>query len=78
MPTALLPVGVEGAIMANTTPVAPFPITALIIEAQRELDLRRQFYWSRVRAGKMRQDDAHKRIALMAAIVKRLTVTAAL
>ena len=53
-------------------------ITALIAEAQRELDLRRQFYWSRVRAGKMRQDEADKRIALMAAIVKRLTVTAAL
>ena len=78
MPTALLPVGVEGATMANTTPSGPFPITALIIEAQRELDLRRQFYWSRVRAGKMRQDVADKRIALMAAIVRRLTVTAAL
>ena len=52
--------------------------TALIAEAQRELDMRRQVYWSRVRAGKMRQDDADKRIALMAAIVKRLTVTAAL
>ena len=64
--------------MANTTPVGPFPITALIVEAQRELDMRRQFYWSRVRAGKMRQDEADKRIALMAAIVKRLTVTAAL
>ena len=40
--------------------------------------LRRQYYWARVRAGKMRQADADKRIALMAAIVKRLTVTAAL
>ena len=64
--------------MANPTPIGAFPITALITEAQRELDLRRQYYWSRVRAGKMRQDDAVKRIALMAAIVKRLTVTAAL
>ena len=64
--------------MANTTPVSPFPIIALITEAQRELDLRRQFYWSRVRAGKMRQADADRRIALMAAIVRRLTVTAAL
>ena len=78
MPTARLLVGVEGAIMANTTPVGPFPIAALITEAQRKLDLRRQFYWSRVRAGKMRQDEADKRITLMAAIVKRLTVTAAL
>lgn len=52
------------------------PVSALIAEAQRELDLRRQFYWAKVRAGKMRQDDAHLRIALMEAIVKRLTVTA--
>ena len=64
--------------MALITPNGAIPITALITEAQRELDLRRQFYWSRVRAGKMRQDDADKRIALMHAIVKRLTVTAAL
>ena len=71
-------VGAEGEIMAIITPVGAFPITALITEAQRELDMRRQFYWSRVRAGKMRQDEADKRIALMAAIVKRLTVTAAL
>ena len=77
MPTALSPVAVEGEIMATTTPVGPFPIAALISEAQRELDLRRQYYWSRVRAGKMRQDEADRRIALMAAIVKRLTVTAA-
>ena len=54
------------------------PITALIAETQSELDLRRQFYWSRVRAGKMRQDEADRRIALMAAIVKRLTLTAVL
>ena len=64
--------------MAQITPNGAPPITALIAEAQRELDMRRQVYWSRVRAGKMRQDEADKRIALMAAIVKRLTVTAAL
>ena len=64
--------------MARITPDGALPITALIGEAQRELDLRRQIYWARVRAGKMRQADADKRIALMAAIVKRLTVTAAL
>ena len=75
---ALSPVGVEGAIMAQITPEGALPITALIAEAQRELDMRRQVYWTRVRAGKMRQDDADRRIALMAAIVKRLTVTAAL
>ena len=64
--------------MAQITPDGAIPVTALIAEAQRELDLRRQFYWAQVRAGKMRQADAEKRIALMAAIVKRLTVTAAL
>ena len=64
--------------MARITPDGALPITALIAEAQRELDMRRQVYWSRVRAGQMRPDDADKRIALMAAIVKRLTVPAAL
>ena len=64
--------------MAQITPIGAIPVTALIAEAQRELDMRKQYYWARVRAGKMRQADADKRIALMAAIVKRLTVTAAL
>ena len=71
-------VGGKGVAMAQITPSGAIPVTALIAEAQRELDMRRQVYWSRVRAGKMRRDDADKRIALMAAIVKRLTVTAAL
>jgi secreted Zn-dependent insulinase-like peptidase len=64
--------------MAQTTPHLPLQVTALINEAQRELDMRRQVYWAKVRAGQMRQTDADKRIALMQAIVKRLTVTAAL
>jgi len=64
--------------MAQTTPHLPLPVTALITEAQRELDMRRQVYWVKVRVGTMRQADADKRIALMAAIVRRLTVTAAL
>ena len=64
--------------MAQIIPIGAIPVAALIAEAQRELDMRRQFYWTRVGAGKMRQADADKRIALMAAIVKRLTVTAAL
>jgi hypothetical protein len=64
--------------MAQITPIGTIPITALIAEAQRELDMRRQVYWSRVRAGQMRQADADKRIALMQAIVRRLTATAAL
>jgi hypothetical protein len=62
--------------MAQIPPSGAIPVTALIAEAQRELDLRRQVYWSRVRAGNMRQDEADRRIALMAAIVRRLTVTA--
>ena len=64
--------------MAQITPSGAIPVTALIAAAQRELDMRRQFYWSRVRAGRMRQDEADKRITLMQAIVRRLTVTAAL
>jgi len=64
--------------MAQIIPDGAIPVPALIAEAQRELNMRRQYYWVRVRAGKMRQADADKRIALMAAIVKRLTVTAAL
>ena len=64
--------------MAQIIPNGTIPVAALITEAHRELDTRRQVPWSRVRAGKMRQDDAGKRIALMAAIVRRLTVTAAL
>jgi hypothetical protein len=64
--------------MSQTTTSGAIPVTAMIAEAQRELDLRRQVYWTSVRSGKMRQNEADKRIALMAAIVKRLTVTAAL
>lgn len=64
--------------MPQITPAGTFPVTALIAEAQRELDMRRQVYWANVRAGKMRQDEADRCIALMQAIVKRLTVTAAL
>ena len=71
-------VGGKGVAMAQITPNGAIPVTALIAEAQRELDMRRQVYWSRVRAGQMRQDEADKRIALMQAILKRLTITAAL
>ncbi len=75
----LWPVGVEGVILAiTTTPSGTIPVTALIAEAQRELDMRMQVYWANVRAGQMRQADADTRIALMVAIVRRLTVTAAL
>jgi len=64
--------------MAQTSPHLPLPVTALVTEAQRELDMRKQVYWASVRAGTMRQADADKYIALMQAIVRRLTVTAAL
>ncbi len=64
--------------MAQIIPDGAIPIAALIAEAQRELDLRRQVSWSRVRAGQMRQADADAHIALMAAIVRRLPVTDAL
>ena len=64
--------------MAQIIPFGAIPVTALIAEAQRELDMRKQIYWSRVRADQIRQADAYARIALMAAIVRRLTATAAL
>ncbi|MDT8855000.1 hypothetical protein RNZ50_08205 [Paracoccaceae bacterium Fryx2] len=64
--------------MTQIIPIGAIPITALIAEAQRELDMRRQVYWARVRSGQMRQADADKRLALMEAIVRRLIVTAAL
>jgi hypothetical protein len=61
--------------MAQITPDGTIPVTALIAEAQRELDLRRQVYWSRVRADTMRPADADKFIALMASIARRLAAT---
>lgn len=64
--------------MAQIIPIGAITVAALIAEAQRELDMRRQVYWASVRAGIMRQAEADRRIALMAAIEKRLTVTAAL
>jgi hypothetical protein len=64
--------------MAQIIPFGTITVAALIAEAQRELDMRRQVYWASVRAGIMRQAEADRRIALMAAIEKRLTVTAAL
>ena len=64
--------------MAQIFPIGTITVAALIAEAQRELDMRKQVYWARVRAGQMRQADADARIALMAAIVQRLIATAAL
>jgi hypothetical protein len=64
--------------MSRGTLHSGFTVEELIAEAQRELELRRQFYWRRVRASQMRREDADRRIALMEAIVKRLTATAAI
>lgn len=65
--------------MAPTTSPIDIPtITALATEGQHEMDIRRQAYWSRLLADTMCPADADKFIALMPAIVRRLTVTAAL
>ncbi len=62
----------------TTSPIDVTTITALVTEDVRDKDVRRQADWPRLLADTMRQADAGKRIALMAVIVKRLTVTAAL
>jgi hypothetical protein len=68
--------------MTRPVPPAPagerFSVRELIDEAQRELDLRRRFYPKWVRAGRIKQDDAARRLELMEAIVGRLTRTAAI
>ena len=53
-----------------------FCIQELIREATREAALRRRAYPKWVRAGRMNQKDADKRIEMMDAIVSRLTRTA--
>lgn len=45
----------------------------LIEEAQREAGMRRHVYARQVRAGKMTQAEADRRIDLMEAIARRLT-----
>ncbi len=53
-----------------------FGVRELIEEAQREAFMRRRVYPNQVRAGRMSQEDADRRIDLMEAIVTRLTRTA--
>lgn len=53
-----------------------FGVRDLIEEAQREVFMRRRVYPNQVRAGRMSQEDADRRIDLMEAIVTRLTRTA--
>ncbi|WP_323004738.1 MULTISPECIES: hypothetical protein [Pseudomonadota] len=53
-----------------------FGVRELIEEAQREAFMRRRVYPNQVRAGRLSQEDADRRIDLMEAIVTRLTRTA--
>lgn len=53
-----------------------FGVRELIEEAQREAFMRRRVYPNQVRAGRMSQQDADRRIDMMEAIVTRLTRTA--
>ena len=48
----------------------------LIEEAQREASMRRHVYAKQVRAGRMPQAEADRKIDLMEAIARRLTRTA--
>ena len=64
--------------MAQTTQSGPFPITAVITDARRELHTRRQLHWSHLRSDTMRQADGNEGTAQTQAIARRLTVTAAL
>lgn len=53
-------------------------IAEMVAEARRELALRRQVYPRLVASGRLKADEATRRISLMEAIVTRLTRTAAL
>ena len=65
--------------MARTSsPIDVTTITALATEDQRNKDVRKQAHWPRLLADTMRQADAGKRMSLIAAIIQRLIVTAAL
>ena len=58
------------------TTSARFCVRELVDEAQREAFMRRRVYPNQVRAGRMSQQDADRRIDLMEAIITRLTRTA--
>ena len=53
-----------------------FSVREMVQEAQREAFMRRRVYPNQVRAGRMSQQDADRRIDLMEAIITRLTRTA--
>jgi hypothetical protein len=54
----------------------PYRVRELIEEAQRVLEMRRRLYPRCVRDGRMKQQDATRRIELMEAIMRPLTRTA--
>lgn len=58
-------------------PYEAFTVEELIAEATRETAMRREVYERLCMAGKMRRADADRKIALMDAIARRLTRTAA-
>lgn len=53
-----------------------FGVRELIDEAKREAFMRRRVYPAQVRAGRMSQQDADRRIDMMEAIATRLSRTA--
>jgi len=53
-----------------------FGVREPVDEAQREVFMRRRVYPNQVRAGRMSQQDADRRIDMMEAIITRLTRTA--
>ena len=53
-----------------------FTTRELIAEAERESKMRRNVYERQIRAGRMSRADADRRIDMMEAIARRLTVTA--
>lgn len=61
---------------SQTTTVDRFTTRELIVEATREVAIRRHVYGKQVRAGRMDPRDADRKIDLMEAIVRRLTRTA--
>lgn len=56
--------------------VPQFSVREMVEEAQREAFMRRRVYPNQVRAGRMTQADADRRIDVMEAIAARLTRTA--
>lgn len=53
------------------------PLTAQLVEAQRELGVRRRVFPKWIQDGYLREDQAAKRIALMEAIVATLEAAVA-